>query len=103
MNGPREVEPRLGRIEGQVRAIRSMIADGRSTVDVVTQVLAVNAALKRVVDLLVANHVEEWLAQAVSGNGRDVESDPEELFEDIQSVLSVTGRGGSQRMRRETD
>ena len=58
----------------------TMIADGRSTVDVMTQVLAVNAALKRVADLLVANHVEEWLAQAVSGNGRGVERDPDVIF-----------------------
>jgi len=39
---------RLQRIEGQVRGIRKMVADGRDTLDVLIQISAVLAATRRV-------------------------------------------------------
>jgi hypothetical protein len=41
------IEARLSRIEGQIRGIRNMTAEGRLSVDIVTQVAAVRAALKK--------------------------------------------------------
>lgn len=73
---PQSVEARLARIEGQIRGIRGMAAEGRECVDVVTQIAAVRAALKKVADMMVADHVERWLTETApnDGNhGRNVE------------------------------
>ena len=59
-----DIEGRLTRIEGQIRGIRNMNSEGRLCVDIVTQIAAVRAALKKVADLLVAEHVQEWLENA---------------------------------------
>jgi len=72
------VEARLARIEGQIRGIRGMASEGRECVDIVTQIAAVRAALKKVADMMVADHVEQWLAQATSGG--DHKRDVEELL-----------------------
>jgi DNA-binding FrmR family transcriptional regulator len=74
------VEARLARIEGQVRGIRGMAAEGRECVDVVTQIAAVRAALKKVADMMVANHVEQWVGQVVSNQAGDHARDVEELL-----------------------
>lgn len=70
------VEARLARVEGQIRGIRNMAAGGRECVDIVTQIAAVRAALKKVADMMVADHVERWVNEVTSGDGhpkRDVE------------------------------
>ena len=73
------VEGRLSRIEGQIRGIRNMSAEGRGCVDIVTQIAAVRAALKKVGDVVVADHVQQWLDKTTgaAGNG---EHDVEELL-----------------------
>ncbi len=73
-----DVEARLSRIEGQVRGIRNMSAEGRLCVDIVTQIAAVRAALKKVADLMVAHHVEQWISEAVSNSGVGQEHDVED-------------------------
>jgi DNA-binding FrmR family transcriptional regulator len=65
-----DVEARLARIEGQVRGIRSMAAEGRECVDIVTQIAAVRAALKKVADMMVDEHVERWLNEPRVGEDR---------------------------------
>ena len=75
-----DVEARLSRIEGQVRGIRNMNSEGRLCVDIVTQVAAVRAALKKVTDVMVADHVQQWLGDAVSNPGTWGEQDVEELL-----------------------
>ena len=41
-------QKRLSRIEGQVRGLSKMVAEDRYCIDVVTQISAVRAALRRV-------------------------------------------------------
>lgn len=43
-----ELQRRLRRVEGQVRGIQAMLADGRECRDVVTQVAAASRALEQV-------------------------------------------------------
>jgi DNA-binding FrmR family transcriptional regulator len=50
-----DLRVRLKRVEGQVRAVESMLADGRECRDVVTQLSAANKALEQVGFLLVAS------------------------------------------------
>jgi DNA-binding FrmR family transcriptional regulator len=43
-----DLQRRLRKIEGQVRGLQQMIADGRACSDVVTQIAAANKALEQV-------------------------------------------------------
>ena len=50
----RRSDPRLRRVEGQVRGIQQMLAEGRDCRDVVTQISAANKALEQAGFVLVA-------------------------------------------------
>lgn len=78
--GRQGVEVRLAKIEGQIRGIRGMTAEGRDCVEVVTQIAAARAALRKVADLLVADHVECWLYEAADGNPRHRKQDLDDLL-----------------------
>ena len=74
------IDARLTKIEGQIRGIRGMTADGRACVDVVAQIAAVRGALKKVADMLVADHVEQWLSQAQMASEEERKQNVEELL-----------------------
>lgn len=60
---------RLNRIEGQVRGLAKMIEDDRYCIDVVNQVQAVIAALKRVEGEILKDHIGHCVEHAIrSGN-----------------------------------
>ena len=63
---------RLGRIEGQVRGIARMVEDDRYCIDVVTQIGAVRAALRKVEEEVLRDHVAHCVEGAISsGNKAD--------------------------------
>jgi DNA-binding FrmR family transcriptional regulator len=63
---------RLQRIEGQVRGLARMVEDNRYCIDVVTQISAVRAALRRVEEEVLKDHVEHCVEHAIaSGDKRD--------------------------------
>jgi len=63
---------RLKRIEGQVRGIQKMIEDDRYCVDVLVQISAINAALKKVGLTMLERHTNHCVADAIqSGNGEE--------------------------------
>jgi DNA-binding FrmR family transcriptional regulator len=67
-----QIEARLGRIEGQVRGLRKMVDDDRYCIDVLTQVSAVQSALDSVALVLLKDHTEHCVAEAIrSGEGDD--------------------------------
>jgi len=60
---------RLDRIEGQVRGVARMIEDERYCIDIVTQISAVRAALRRAEEEILRDHVAHCVEGAiVSGN-----------------------------------
>jgi len=60
---------RLGRIEGQVRGVARMVEDDRYCIDIVTQISAVRAALRRAEEEILRDHVAHCVENAiVSGN-----------------------------------
>jgi DNA-binding FrmR family transcriptional regulator len=60
---------RLGRIEGQVRGVARMVTDDRYCIDIVTQLSAVRAALRRVEQEILRDHVAHCVEHAIaSGN-----------------------------------
>lgn len=63
---------RLKRIEGQVRGLARMIDEDRYCIDVVTQVQAVSAALRRVENEVLKDHVAHCVEGAIrSGDKRE--------------------------------
>ena len=60
---------RLGRIEGQVRGLARMVEDDRYCIDIVTQISAVRAALRRAEEEILRDQVAHCVEGAiVSGN-----------------------------------
>jgi CsoR family transcriptional regulator, copper-sensing transcriptional repressor len=77
---------RLNRIEGQVRGIARMVDEDRYCIDIVTQVAAVRAALRRVEEEILRDHVAHCVEHAIaSGNKADQRRKIEEL-------MNVVGR-----------
>ncbi|QKY68797.1 metal-sensing transcriptional repressor [Lentibacillus sp. CBA3610] len=61
---------RLKRIEGQVRGIEKMVEDDRYCVDILVQISAINAALKKVGFSIAERHTKHCVSDAVqSGEG----------------------------------
>lgn len=77
---------RLARIEGQVRGIARMVDEGRYCIDVITQVQAVRAALLRVEEEVLKDHVEHCVEHAIASGDRA------EQREKIAELLKVLGR-----------
>lgn len=60
---------RLRRIEGQVRGIARMIEEDKYCIDVLTQVSAVNSALRSVALNLLDEHLSHCVTRAVAEEG----------------------------------
>jgi DNA-binding FrmR family transcriptional regulator len=80
------VRKRLGRIEGQVRGLSKMVDEDRYCIDIVTQISAVRAALRRVEEEVLRDHVANCVGHAIaSGNKADQR-------EKIAELMAVIGR-----------
>jgi CsoR family transcriptional regulator, copper-sensing transcriptional repressor len=80
------VQKRLGRIEGQVRGLSKMVDEDRYCIDIVTQISAVRAALRRVEEEVLRDHVAHCVEHAItSGNKTDQR-------EKIAELMDVIGR-----------
>src|SRR5690625_6443213 len=62
---------RLRRIEGQVRGIAKMIDDDKYCIDVLTQISAVNSAMRSVALSLLDEHLDHCVTRAVAEGGDD--------------------------------
>jgi len=73
---------RLNRIEGQVRGLLRMVEDERYCIDIVTQLAAVRAALARVEEEILRDHVAHCVEGAIrSGNAADQRRKVTELMD----------------------
>ncbi len=72
---------RLRRIEGQVRGLMRMVEEDRYCIDVITQTQAVRAALKRVEEEVLRDHVAHCVEHAIqSGDSREQRKKVAELM-----------------------
>ena len=79
-------QKRLSRIEGQVRGLSKMVEEDRYCIDIVTQISAVRAALRRVEEEVLRDHVAHCVEHAItSGNKADQR-------EKIAELMAVIGR-----------
>jgi len=80
---------RLNRIEGQVRGLVRMIEEDRYCIDIVTQISAIRAALRRAEEEILADHVAHCVEDAIaSGNKTEQRRKVTELID----VLSRSNR-----------
>ena len=61
---------RLSRIEGQVRGLARMVEDDRYCIDVVTQISAVRAALRKLEEEVLRDHVAHCVEHAIASGDR---------------------------------
>jgi DNA-binding FrmR family transcriptional regulator len=79
---------RLRRIEGQVRGVARMVEEDRYGIDVVTQVSAIRAALARVEDEIIRDHMGHCVEHAIMSG--DKTEQRRKLFE----LVDALGRMG---------
>ena len=73
---------RLSRIEGQVRGIARMLDQDRYCIDVLDQIQAIKAALRKVEDEVLKAHSANCVAHAIdSGDGKDARKKFSELVD----------------------
>ena len=73
---------RLRRIEGQVQGIQRMVEEDKYCVDILLQLAAVQGAVEQVQKLLLGQHLESCLVEAVrSANVRDRQKKMDELLD----------------------
>ena len=77
---------RLKRISGQVNGVQRMVDEDRYCMDIVTQVSAIVAALRTVEDIVLQNHLNTCVADAMRSD------DAAEQREKIDEVMSVVGK-----------
>jgi CsoR family transcriptional regulator, copper-sensing transcriptional repressor len=83
------VQKRLGRIEGQVRGLSKMVDEDRYCIDIVTQISAVRAALRRVEEEVLRDHVAHCVEHAIASGDK---SDQREKIAELMEVISRSDR-----------
>lgn len=63
---------RLRRIEGQVRGLQQMVEDDRYCLDIVQQISALTAAAREVSRILVKDHLQQCMLDAVREHDDEV-------------------------------
>ena len=77
---------RLHRIEGQVRGLARMVEGDRYCIDIVTQIAAVRAALRRAEEEILRDHVAHCVEHAIAAG------DKADQRRKIAELMDVVGR-----------
>ena len=77
---------RLSRIEGQVRGLARMVEGDRYCIDIVTQISAVRAALRRVEEEILREHIAHCVEHAIESG------DVAEQRKKVAELMEVLGR-----------
>ena len=80
---------RLGRIEGQVRGLARMVEEDRYCIDIVTQISAVRAALRRVEEEVLKDHVAHCVEHAIASGDK---IDQREKIAELMAVIARAER-----------
>ncbi len=77
----KQVVNRLARVEGHVRAVKQMVAEGRDCPDVLLQIAAIQKAIDNTAKLILKDHLEHCLVHAVN------EGEQEDFLRKLQEAL----------------
>ncbi|EAQ35158.1 hypothetical protein NB311A_16734 [Nitrobacter sp. Nb-311A] len=80
---------RLSRIEGQVRGLSRMVDEDRYCIDIVTQISAVRAALRRVEEEVLKDHVAHCVEHAIASGNK---TDQRRKISELMAVIERTNR-----------
>lgn len=80
---------RLSRIEGQVRGLTRMVDEDRYCIDIITQISAVRAALRRVEEDILREHVAHCVEHAIASGDAD---DQRQKIAELMEVLRRSAR-----------
>jgi DNA-binding FrmR family transcriptional regulator len=80
----KDVLMRLRRIEGQVRGIQRMVEDGVSCPEILTQVAAATAALKKASMTIIQTYMEECLSKSKQDHSKK----REDAMRDFQKAIA---------------
>lgn len=80
---------RLSRIEGQVRGVSRMIDEDRYCIDVLTQIRAIQAALNKVEQEILREHLNHCVAHAFHSGDEDEKL---RMVDEIIEVIEHRGR-----------
>jgi DNA-binding FrmR family transcriptional regulator len=83
------LQKRLSRIEGQVRGLSKMVEEERYCIDIVTQISAVRAALRRVEEEVLRDHVAHCVEHAISSGSK---ADQREKIAELMAVIGRSDR-----------
>ncbi len=80
---------RLSRIEGQVRGLSRMVDEERYCIDIVTQIAAVRAALRRLEEEILRDHVSHCVEHAIAAGSKP---EQRQKIEELMAVVSRADR-----------
>lgn len=80
---------RLNRIEGQVRGLARMVEEDRYCIDIVTQIAATRAALRRLEEQILKDHVGHCVEHAINSNNK---AEQRRKIEELMAVVSRADR-----------
>jgi len=78
----KEIVDRLSRIEGHVRGLRKMVEEDKSCPEVLIQAAAVRAAIDKVARIILEDHIETCMKEAVKAEKTD------EYITELKEALS---------------
>jgi DNA-binding FrmR family transcriptional regulator len=82
-------QKRLSRIEGQVRGLSRMVDEDRYCIDIVTQISAVRAALRRVEEEVLKDHVAHCVEHAITSGDK---TDQRRKIAELMAVIERADR-----------
>ena len=86
MNKNEESLHRLKSVEGHLRGIQKMIEDDKYCIDVIRQIQATQAALNKVITMILEEHLHSCLITAVRGDDPD---DRERVLQEIADIFDA--------------
>ena len=84
-----EATKRLNRIEGQVRGLARMVEEDRYCIDIVTQIAAARAALRRLEECILKDHVSHCVEHAINSGSK---AEQRRKIEELMAVVSRADR-----------
>lgn len=80
---------RLSRIDGQIGGLSRMVRDERYCIDIVTQIAAARAALRRLEEEILRDHVAHCVEHAINSGDK---SDQRRKIEELMAVIGRADR-----------
>jgi len=85
----KQILRRLQSIEGHIRGVERMVEDDSYCIDTMKQINAVEAALSKVNQIILENHLNTCVTSAVRG---DDPSERERVLHEIAGIFEMSGK-----------